>query len=144
MPQVDHLAGSAIHSRSLHQNTTILADMFVSVPSFGAKFLYTTDRAIQCFFKAVQNAENVEHLSDHAQSYLYNEATDLMDGIQESRAPVDIVHLHASGLPRSSSARPKSYGRSRILSGSFALPKIPHAYDCLRIPNVSSALPQWQ
>jgi hypothetical protein len=47
------------------QNITILADMFASVPSFGAKFLYTIDRALQFFLKAVQNAENVEHLSDH-------------------------------------------------------------------------------
>jgi hypothetical protein len=75
------------------QNITILAGMLASVPSFGAKFLNTIDRAMQFFFKAVQNAENVEHLSDHFQSYLYNKATDLMAGIQESRAPIDIVLL---------------------------------------------------
>jgi hypothetical protein len=73
------------------RNLTILADMFEVVPSFAAKFLYTIDRAMQFFFKAVQDAENVDHLSDHVKFFLYNKATDLMDGIQDSRAPIDIV-----------------------------------------------------
>jgi hypothetical protein len=65
--------------------------MFDAVPSFAAKFLYTIDCAMQFFFMAVQNAEDVDHLSDHVKSFLYNKAADLMDGIQDSRAPIDIV-----------------------------------------------------
>jgi hypothetical protein len=73
------------------KNITTFADMFAVVPSFGAKFLYNIDRSMQFFFKAVQNAEHVEDLADHVKDYLVNKAEDLMDGILESRAPIDIV-----------------------------------------------------
>jgi hypothetical protein len=73
------------------KNITSFADMYAVVPNFGAKFLYSIDRSVQFFFKAVQNADIVECLSDHVKDYLYHKALDLMDGILESRAPVDTV-----------------------------------------------------
>jgi hypothetical protein len=85
------LPGLAYILDHFDKNVTTFAEMYARVPNFGAKFLYAIDRSMQFFFTKVQNVEHVHNLSNHTREYLFNRATDLMDGILESRAPVDVV-----------------------------------------------------
>jgi hypothetical protein len=90
MPRVDCLGWPEIHPQSLPQEHYHFRRN-VRRGSFGAKFLCTIDRTMHFFFKRVQQAESVAHLSHHVKHYLRDKAVELVDGILESKAPINIV-----------------------------------------------------
>jgi hypothetical protein len=86
--------GLTVVLREFRKHYTMIQEMFVTVPQFGLKFLYSLDRQIQRFLEQVSGLKVVAAAHHSLRRFLTQKAETLLEGVADGIAPA--VMLPAS------------------------------------------------
>ena len=82
-------------------NFTEIQECFATIPSFGAKFVYSIDRSLQRFFQIMMESKDVQAESGETRRFLITKAKRLMETIEDGEELGTILPSclqHGSGL----------------------------------------------
>jgi hypothetical protein len=101
--------GLSVIIRDFKKHYTMIQEMFVTVPQFGLKFLYSLDRHVQRFLEQVSSLKVVAAAHHSLRRFLIQKAEALLEGIADGIAPS--IMLPAS-LAKPKTGKPSPMGDS--------------------------------
>ena len=79
--------GLSVVLKGIKEHHTMIQEMFVTVPQFGLKLLYSLDRQIQRFLEQVSSLKVVESAHHSLRRFLTQKADALLEGVADGIAP---------------------------------------------------------